>query len=148
VTPPWAQAGNKMDGKPVTFRLIVVRPDGQPVNRNTFNKESWKPALAHASLIPRERGGKRAEARHLGCHRLRHTAVSQWLHEGASVADVAEWIGDTPAQVYATYAHMMPGAEEKGRAGMAKFFSRINTGARFVPSADRSEAKLQVAPLR
>ena len=135
-------------GKMMTFRLIVARPGGKPVNRNVFNDYSWKPALGHAGLIPpRERGDRWARARELGCHRLRHTAVSQWLTEGASAADVAEWIGDTPAQVYATYAHMMPGAEEKGRRGMAKFFSRINTGARFVPSGEHSEAKPQVTAI-
>jgi integrase len=111
-------------GKMMTFRLIVARPGGKPVNRNVFNDYSWKPALGHAGLIPpRERGDRWARARELGCHRLRHTAVSQWLTEGASAA------------------------EEKGRRGMAKFFSRINTGARFVPSGEPSEAKPQVAAI-
>lgn len=135
----------ELHGKMMTFRLIVTRPDGKPLNRNIFNDYSWKPALAHAGLIPpREPGARWARAREMGCHRLRHTAVSQWLHEGATAVDVAEWIGDTPAQVYATYAHMMPGAEEKGRRGMAKFFSVINTGARFMPSGDASETEPQV----
>jgi hypothetical protein len=73
--------------------------------------------------------------------------VSQWLHEGASVADVAEWIGDTPAQVYATYAHMMPGAEEKGRAAMSRFFAGLGTGARFMPGAAGEPENSQAASL-
>lgn len=143
------EADKERHGKLVTFRLIVVRPDGKALNRNDFNHDFWKPALAHAGLIPpRERGKRWPQAREQGCHRLRHTAVSQWLSEGASAAEVAEWIGDTPAQVLATYAHMMPGAEEKARSGMGKFFAKINTGARFVPSEGVAGTKPQVVALR
>lgn len=140
------EEGKELHGKMMTFRLVVTRPGGKAVHRGMFNEDHWKPALAHAGLIPqRQRGERWAKARELGCHRLRHTAVSQWLSEGASAAEVADWIGDTAAQVYATYAHMMPGAEEKGRRGMAKFFARINTGARFLPSEGVTETNPQVA---
>lgn len=146
VTLEWDdEADKKLHGTLVTHRLILVRPDGKPVQRNNFNYDHWKPALHRAGLIPAREPGKRwPEARDQGCHRLRHTAVSQWLSEGAQAAEVAEWIGDTPAQVMATYAHMMPGAEEKARKGMAKFFSRIDTGARFLPSGGAVEVNQQV----
>jgi integrase len=134
VTLPWLNP----DGKPVTFNLIVTRPDRQAVHYTMFNDDFWKPALAHAGVIPqREPGVQRwAEARDDGPHRLRHTAVSNWLDGGASIPDVAEWIGDLPEQVYKTYGHMVPGAEEKGRAAASKFFARLNPGARLVPPGD------------
>lgn len=144
VTLPWKVP----DGEPRTHKLIVVRPDRQAVQRNTFNEDNWKPALAYAGIIPqREPGGKWAEARDDGCHRLRHTAVSHWLNDGVPVEAVAEWIGDSVEMVYKTYAHMVPGAEEKGRAAMARFFTKLGAGARFVPSDTRAEDKPQVVAL-
>jgi integrase len=144
VTLPWVKPG----GEPVTHRLVVTRPDGRPLNRNTFNEDFWKPALCHARIIPlRKPGANWASARDQGCHRLRHTAVSQWLHGGASVTDVAEWIGDSVEMVYKTYAHMMPGADEKGRAAMAGFFAQLTPSARFVPHGDREGKPPQVVAL-
>lgn len=136
VTLPW----EKPDGKPVTHRLIIVRDDGRPWTAQYFNQYRWKPALAHARLIPpRPRGGEWPAARDKGCHRLRHTAVSWWLGKGASLSDVAAWIGDTEAEVLKTYSHMIPGAEAKGRAAMAEFFALLPSGARNMHSRGPSE---------
>jgi integrase len=144
VTLPWKAPGQK----PVTRRLIVTRPDRRAVQRNVFNEDFWKPALAHAGIIPpREPGGRWAEARDDGCHRLRHTAVSHWLNDGTPVEAVAEWIGDSVEMVYKTYAHMVPGAEDKGRAAMAKFFAKLGASARFVPSGQRAGDSPQVVAL-
>lgn len=144
VTLPWLEPG----GEPVTHRLLIVRPDRQAVNRNQFNEDHWKPALACARVIPQREPGKRwAQARDDGCHRLRHTAVSNWLNEGVPVEAVAEWIGDSVEQVHKTYAHMVPGAEEKGRAAMGRFFAVLGAGARFVPSGRRAGDQAQVVAL-
>lgn len=137
VTLPWEEP----DGEPRTFRLIITRPDRQAVDRNGFNRDNWKPALAFAGIIPqRVPGGQWAAAPDDGCHRLRHTAVSHWLNEGVPIEAVAEWIGDTVEMVYKTYAHMVPGAEEKGREAMARFFARLGPGARHVHGTDAAAA--------
>lgn len=136
VTLPWRVP----DGEPVTHRLIILRPDGQPLSRAAFNEDNWKRAIAHAGLIPQREPGKGwAEARYDGCHRLRHTAVSHWLNDGVPVEAVAEWIGDSVAMVHKTYAHMVPGAEDRGRAAMARFWSELRGGARFMPSSQAAE---------
>jgi integrase len=56
-------------------------------------------------------------------HALRHTAASAWLSAGVSVASVAAWLGDTPATVLATYAHLMPDDDDRGRKAMDQFFT-------------------------
>lgn len=132
VTLPWMHPG----GKPVTHRLVIARPDGRAVHYGIFMDDQWKPALAHAGIIPpREPGSRKwASSREDGPHRMRHTGVSQWLDGGASITDVAEWIGDSVKTVYDTYAHMMPGADDKARAATSRFFSRLSPSARIVPS--------------
>jgi hypothetical protein len=46
---------------------------------------------------------------------LRHHYVSVLLDAGETVVAVAERIGDTPERVWRTYAHLMPGGEDKTR---------------------------------
>ncbi len=58
-------------------------------------------------------------------HALRHTAASAWLSRGVDITAVASWLGDTVATVYRYYAHMMPDADERGRAAMAGFFAEL-----------------------
>jgi hypothetical protein len=73
---------------------------------------------------------KRAEGTHAA---WRHTAASAWLAEGVSITDVAAWLGDTVETVYRTYAHMMPGADERGRAATARFLAKLRACALNVP---------------
>jgi hypothetical protein len=37
---------------------------------------------------------------------------------------VAAWLGDTVETVHRTYAHLMPGADYRGRKAMDEFFKR------------------------
>jgi integrase len=131
VTLPWLRPGGEL----VTFTLVITRPDHGALHYSGFLDDYWKPALAHAGIIPeRKRGAKRyAESRDDGPHRLRHTGVSQWLDGGASVTDVAEWIGDSVEMVHKTYAHMMPGADEKARTATSRYFAKLAPSARIVP---------------
>jgi len=142
VTLPWLRPS----GEPVTFTLVITRPDRTAVRYDGFIDDCWKPALAHAGIIPERRPGEKryAESRDDGPHRLRHTGVSQWLDGGASVTDVAEWIGDTVSTVHETYAHMMPGADEKARAATSRFFTKLAPSARLVPQRGAA-AKLWLA---
>lgn len=121
VTLPW----NTPDGDPVTFRLILTTPAGGALNRTRFNESQWWPAQVKAGIIPaREPGQRRRPARDEGMHRGRHTAASAWLSAGVDIVTVAEWLGDTVKVVADTYAHMMPDADDRGRAAMDLFFTR------------------------
>jgi integrase len=123
VTLPW----EKPAGEPVTFSLVFTNGRGNAVNRNLFNRDAWKPALAAAGVIPARKPGNRnwVLARDDGVHALRHTAASAWLSRGVDITAVAEWLGDTVATVYQYYAHMMPDADERGRAAMTGFFAEL-----------------------
>jgi hypothetical protein len=57
-------------------------------------------------------------------HVLRHTAASARLTAGVDIAAVAAWLGDTVKTVLETYAHMMPGADERGRRAMSSLLGR------------------------
>jgi integrase len=123
VTLPWETSA----GEPVTFSLVFTDGRGKAVNRNIFNRDAWKPALAAAGVIPPRQPGKRnwPAAPDDGTHALRHTAASAWLSRGVDITAVASWLGDTVATVYTYYAHLMPDADERGRAAMAAFFAEL-----------------------
>lgn len=88
--------------------LIFTTGRGDGIIRhNLFNANEWKPALRAIGLDDEDPRN--------GCHRGRHTFASVLLHEGESVAAVAEWMGNTPAVVLRTYAHLMPASEERTR---------------------------------
>jgi len=62
-------------------------------------------------------------------HALRHTAASAWLAAGVDIVSVAAWLGDTVQVVLATYAHLMPDADERGRKAMNAFFQNASCAA-------------------
>jgi hypothetical protein len=119
--------------------LVFTNSRGKAVNRNIFNRDAWKPALAAAGVIPPRKPGNRnwPAAPDDGLHALRHTAASAWLSRGVDITAVASWLGDTVATVYTYYAHMMPDADDRGRAAMTAFFAELagRDCARLVPQA-------------
>jgi len=58
VTLPWKQP----DGDPVTFKLIVTRPDGRPWRGPAFDQANWYPAQEKAGITPARRPGERRKA--------------------------------------------------------------------------------------
>src|SRR5690606_4266477 len=83
VTLPWQTP----DGEPVSHRLLLSKPNGNALDRNTFRQRVWRPALIEAGM---EMG------RYInGCHTLRHTAASAWLAAGIDIATVAGYLGDS-----------------------------------------------------
>ena len=125
VTLPWHDLRDpERHGRPVTVRLVLSRPDGGPLRRQAFNTGTWWPAQVKAGITPEPgEDEKRAPARGDGCHALRHTAASVWLRAGIDVVRAAAWLGDTPAVVLSTYAHLMPGESgDDGRAAVDRFF--------------------------
>ena len=112
VTLRWSQRGQRLDGKPVTRTLLFADPRGVPYNKQTVNRQwikSW-----HAAGVP-------DLGRANGMHVLRHTAASHWLSGGLNPAKVADYLGDTVAMVWKTYAHYMPADHDLGRAIMDGF---------------------------
>ena len=88
VTLPWKIP----DGEPVSFTLIVTRPDGQALHAVRFRENHWWPAQGKTGITPqREKGEKRRPARDQGMHALRHTAASAWLASGVDIVFVAAW---------------------------------------------------------
>ena len=130
VTLPWHDVRDpERHGRPVTARLVLSRPDGRPLRRDAFNTGVWWPAQQAAGITPEPgEDGKRAPARGDGCHALRHTAASVWLRAGIDVVRAAAWLGDIPATVLSTYAHLMPGESgDDGRAAVDRFFGGTDT---------------------
>jgi integrase len=138
VTLPWRGPGRPGGGKgDVAVNLLIsTRPgnpgggkrgrrgDGErkrnPVNRSTWNVESWKPALAAAGIIaahdPEAEGSGWEPSREYGFHRCRHTFASVMLDLGMeSIVTVSKWMGhSSPTVTLSTYAHFMPSAGAKG----------------------------------
>lgn len=113
VTLPWSDKHDrKMDGRPVTRRLLFADPRGAAWYKQTVNRQ-WRKAWLEAGVPDL--------GRHNGMHVLRHTAASQWLSKGLNVAKVAGYLGDTAAIIWKTYAHWMPADDDLGRAIMDGF---------------------------
>jgi integrase len=104
ITLPWRAVG----GKPATRQLVFTGVRGRAVDRWSFNRDAWKPALRAARL---------PVARETGMHVLRHTFASSLLRGKIDVRRLAEWLGhSTPAITLATYSHLMPGTADKDLA--------------------------------
>jgi hypothetical protein len=63
-----------------------------------------------------------------GIHALRHTAASEWLSKGLSLAKTAAYLGDTKEVVLSVYAHFMPSDDNLAREIMKGFFARPAEG--------------------
>jgi hypothetical protein len=63
-----------------------------------------------------------------GWYVLRHTAVSEWLSKGLSLAKTAAYLRDTKEVVLSVYAYFMPSGDNLAREIMNGFFSRRDSG--------------------
>lgn len=120
VTLPWGSP----TGRPRTARLMFTTPEGGALHRQTFADYSWHPALTAAGVpVLRENG----------MHALRHYFASAVLDGGASVRDLAAWLGHTdPGFTLRTYAHLMPSSSDRMRTAI---------DAVFAPSVANRQAK-------
>ena len=103
---------------------------GTQLEREAANRP-WRAAWAKAGIPDRGRAN--------GWHVMRHTAASQWLSAGVNPAKVAAFLGDTVAVALETYAHFLPGDDDRARAAMDAFFEppEITAGAPGVPRSAR-----------
>lgn len=116
VTLPWRDHG----GRPETGALVFTTPAGKAVNRNRFNPDVWKPALAAAGIIPKPgKGEPYPAAREAGMHQLRHHFASVLLDGGVSVRALAEYLGHAdPGFTLRVYSHLMPETESRARTAI------------------------------
>jgi integrase len=107
VTLPWKEPS----GDPVTHLLYFTTRERGALNRNYFNQQIWKPAL-RAAGVPTNREN--------GMHALRHFFASVVLDGGASVRDLAEWLGhEDPGFTLRVYAHLLPNSGDKLRQAIS-----------------------------
>ena len=130
VTLPWHDPEDKeRHGLPVTVRLVVTAESGRAAVDPLAFSYHWMEAVRRAGITPPDR-----RRREDGCHVLRHTFASSQLRNGVDIVRVAAWMGDTPAMVSSTYAHLMPGDDDAdGRAAVDLFFAGRDASAPDVP---------------
>ncbi len=124
VTLPWKTP----DGPLVTFKLIFTSGADKAIWRSYFDDYVWKPALAHAGVIPpKERGKRYAAAPDDGMHALRHFYASVVLEGGGSIKALSTYLGHSdPGFTLRIYTHLMPSSEAKARAAVTSVFQRIH----------------------
>ncbi|MEU3528986.1 site-specific integrase [Streptomyces sp. NPDC038707] len=115
--------------RPRTYNLLVTRHDRKVINRNYFNTQVWKPALATAGVIALLKEGSANSApvwepsREHGFHALRHFYTSEVLEAGESVISLARWLGHSdPGFTLRKYAHFLPRAGARGSAAINTVF--------------------------
>jgi len=130
VTLPWLTP----DGPLTTATLMFTTERGGPLQRGSWNKASWRPALRRAGITPPTKA-TRASQEDTGFHQLRHAYASTLLHGGVDVVSVAAWMGDSPQTVLNYYAHLMPDADARGRKVIDEAFAESVDG----PDAAQAE---------
>jgi integrase len=117
VTLPFLRADGKLDGD-LTRRLLFSNK-GRPWYQGTLDRP-WSRG--------RKAAGVPAAAQINGWHALRHTAASEWLSKGLSLAKTAAYLGDTKEVVLSVYAHFLPSDDNLARDIMNGFFSHHDSG--------------------
>jgi integrase len=111
---PWEDPEGEVSA---TADLLFVwdRPRRQgAINRSTFN-HLWRTARDAAGL---------AASRENGMHGLRHTFAGICLSQNVDIKTLSVWMGHSkPTITLDIYGHMMPKAEDKGRAAVDAFFA-------------------------
>ncbi|WP_411127792.1 tyrosine-type recombinase/integrase [Streptomyces sp. x-19] len=122
VTLPWKTP----DGPLVTRKLVFTSGVGKAIWRSYFDDYVWKPALAHAGVIPpKESGGRYAAAPDDGMHALRHFYASVLLDGGESIKALSVYLGHSdPGFTLRIYTHLLPSSEERTRAAVSAVFRR------------------------
>lgn len=90
--------------------LVFADPLGQPIKPNWVTWRSKK--LVQAARLPGS------------LHTLRHTHTTQMLLNGVPVHVVAARLGDTPATILKTYAHLLPTSDAEAAEQVAALIGR------------------------
>ena len=101
---PWRDLG----GERVKAQLVFTSRESGPLERNHYNRQTWKPSLVRAGIEP---------TRANGMHALRHHYASVLLDGGVSIRALAEYLGHAdPGFTLRVYAHLMPESEDRARS--------------------------------
>ncbi len=112
VTLPWEEP----TGQLVTAELVIYGRTKVALDRNTFNRSAWHPALAVAGV---------ERSREQGMHALRHFYASVLLDAGESIKALSQYLGHSdPGFTLRTYTHLMPSSEERTRNAINGVFRR------------------------
>jgi integrase len=104
ITLPWE---DPFRGELITVPLVFTTPRLNAINRATFNRKAWHPAITGAGL---------EQTRVTGMHALRHFFASMLLDAGESITVVAEYLGHSdPAFTLPVYTHLMPTSDRRAR---------------------------------
>jgi integrase len=117
VTLPFLRADGKLDGD--LTRHLIFSNKGRPWYQGTLDRP-WTQA--------RKSAGVPEAAQVNGWHVLRHSAASEWLAKGLSLAKTAAYLGDTKEVVLATYAHFLPSDDNLALEIMNGFFTPGESG--------------------
>lgn len=117
---PWGKPDAKERQK---HALLMTSVYGNALDFATWNRASWKLALAAAGVIPeppKDAGRlKHQAARKDGFHVLRHTFASAVLRGGEDVVTLSHWLGhESPTITFEHYAHFMPQSGRRGAAAV------------------------------
>lgn len=94
--------------------LVFTDEQGRSVERSTFNKQVWRPALTKAKV---------PWGRENGMHALRHYYASVQLDAGTSIRALAEYLGHAdPGFTLRVYTHLMPASEDRARQAVDAAF--------------------------
>ncbi|MFI7219155.1 tyrosine-type recombinase/integrase [Micromonospora maritima] len=116
VTLPWEMPG----GPPVTVNLLVHGRTNVAIDRHTFNRDYWHPALSAAGI---------QSSRATGMHALRHFYASVLLDAGESVKALSEYLGHAdPGFTLRTYTHLMPTSEDRTRRAVDEVLGSPSNG--------------------
>ena len=131
-TLPFLRADGKLDG--TMTRRLIFHNGARPWYQGTL-QNPWRRAW--------QRAGVPAAKQINGMHVLRHTAASEWLSKGLSLAKTAAYLGDSKEVVLSVYAHFMPSDDDLAREIMNGFFSPPAEG----PNALRMPSSLPAGSL-
>jgi integrase len=103
---PWGRSS----GKVVEVSLIFTTRISTPIQRDHFMRGAWVSARERVEI---------PAGRENGFHALRHYYASRVLAGGASIRDLASWLGHQNAGfTLEVYSHMLPDSADKMRAAI------------------------------
>ncbi|MEV7431818.1 site-specific integrase [Nocardioides sp. NPDC092400] len=113
VSLPWSDPRSRSatsDGAIVSVPLLLTTRERNALNKNTFNRNTWKPALAQLGIESTRRNGT---------HALRHYYASVLLDAGESIKALSEYLGHhSTAYTLDTYTHLMPDSHARSTAAL------------------------------
>lgn len=93
--------------------LVFQSAEGTPVRASNFRRRYWTPAVDRAGLAP------------LRFHDLRHTAVSWWIHTGATPQQLTEWAGHSSVRTtFDVYGGLLPDSHDEVMGRLDNFAER------------------------